>query len=355
MQFGRGTAPTLTGRYEADIARRLLGALLFLILACAGLAQALAQPVPGGKVDSRKDRPRTDLQWLQAIQAAAEHMNYSGTIIYQQGEEVRTSRLVHVFDGNESRERLQPLDGQLREFIRRADEVQCLMPESRRIVIERRLSRDAFPAITSADPALILQHYTVSVGGTERVAGVECQVINIEPKDRMRYGYRLWVDRSSGLLLRAVTLNERNEILEQMAFAEIQTGPRVDRTQLKPSWSTDGWHIERTQQSVIDLAQQGWHVTPPAGFRRLNEVMRSLWGSTAERKVLQAVFTDGLASVSVFIEPSPADAVTEAAQSKGPTSVYARRMADARVTVVGEVPMATVKSVARSIEFRPPR
>ncbi|MGE5339635.1 MAG: MucB/RseB C-terminal domain-containing protein [Gemmatimonadota bacterium] len=353
MQFGRAAAPT--DRYEAMVARGVLRALLLILLACAGFAQAQSHPAQGRKADPRQDPPRTELQWLQAIQAAAERLNYSGTIIYQQGEEVRASRLVHVFDGHESRERLQPLDGQLREFIRRADEVQCLMPESRQVVIERRLAQDAFPAITSADPAEILQHYTVRLGGTERVAGVECQVINIEPKDRMRYGYRLWVDRSSGLLLRAITLNDRNEVLEQMAFAEVQTGAKVDRAQLKPSWSTDGWRVERTQQSAIDLAQQGWHVTPPAGFHKLHEVARSLWGSTAERKVMQAVFTDGLASVSVFIEPSPTDSMADAAQSKGPTSVYARRMANARVTVVGEVPMSTVKSVAKSIEFRPPR
>jgi sigma-E factor negative regulatory protein RseB len=83
--------------------------------------------------------------------------------------------------------------------------------------------------------------------------------------------------------------------------------------------------------------------------------MRSLWGQSIERKAMQAIYTDGLASVSVFIEPASMEAVVETGQSNGPTSVYARRVADARVTVVGEVPMATVKTLAQSVEFRATR
>lgn len=351
MAGGRAPRPTRTP--DAILHQRILLALMLALLAYVGSAPAQSNPPP--KAAPRGDAQRTELQWLQAIQAAAQRLTYAGTVIYQQGEEVRASRLIHVFDGNVAQERLQPLDGQLREFIRRADEVQCLMPESRRIVVERRVAQDAFPAIATADPAEILEHYTVRIGGVERVAGVECQVIQIEPKDRLRYGYRLWVDRTTGLLLRAVTLNERSEVLEQMAFAEVRTGDRVDRSQLKPSWPIEGWRVERTEQPPVDLAQKGWHISPPAGFRKLREVMRAPWGANVERKVMQSVLTDGIANVSVFIEPAAQESTVEAAQSNGPTSVYARRVGDARVTVVGEVPMATVKALAKSVEFRAPR
>lgn len=351
--MGKGRAPHPTWTQDATFRQHTLLALLLALLAYVGGAQAQSNAQPKGA--GRNESPRSELQWLQAIQAAAQRLNYSGTVIYQQGEEVRASRLIHVFDGHVVQERLQPLDGQLREFIRRADEVQCLIPQARRIVIERRLTHDTFPAIATADPAEILDHYAVRLGDLARVAGVECQVIQIEPKDKLRYGYRLCVDRATGLLLRAVTLNDRNEVLEQMAFAEVRIGDRVDRNELKPSWSTEGWRVERTEQPSIDLAQQGWHISPPAGFRKLHEVMRSPWGQNVQRKVMQSVLTDGLANVSVFIEPGAQDAVAEAAQSSGPTSVYARRVGDARVTVVGEVPMSTVKSVAKSVEFRAPR
>lgn len=344
--------PRATAEADALVGQHALLALLLALLAYVGSAQAQST---APRTAGRNEAPRTELQWLQAIQAAAQRLSYAGTIIYQQGEEVRASRLIHVFDGSIAHERLQPLDGQLREFVRRADEVQCLIPESRRVVIERRLAQDAFPAIATTDPADILERYTVRLGGIERVAGVDCQVIHIEPKDRLRYGYRLWADRTTGLLLRAATLNEKNEVLEQMAFAEVQVGEKVDRSQLKPSWSTEGWRVERSEQPTVDLARLGWQIAPPPGFRKLREVMRSLWGGNAERKVMQSVLTDGLANVSVFIEPAAAEAPTEAAQASGPTSVYARRVGDARVTVVGEVPMATVKSLARSVEYRAPR
>lgn len=333
--------------------RRCWFAALLSLVGTPVFAQNAAEPRGSAH---RDEAARTEVQWLQAIQTAAQRLSYSGTIVYQQGHEVRASRLVHVFDGRVSRERLEPLDGRPREFIRRAEEVQCLLPDMRRVLVERRLTADTFPAIATTDPAEILQRYVVRIGEVERVAGIECQVIYIEPRDRMRYGYRLWVDRATGLLLRAQTLNERNDVLEQMAFAEVRIGDSVDRALLRPSWSTAGWRVERTEQRKIDLAAHGWTITAPEGFRRLREVMRSMWAPDAgERKAMQAVFTDGIASVSVFIEPAAPDQPAEAAQVSGPTSVYARRIGDSRVTVVGEVPPATVRAVAQSVEFRAPR
>lgn len=342
--------PTRNSRHRAE---RVFGVFLLALLSHLGTAAA-APPAPVA-ADTAQSATRTDEQWLRTIQAAAERQSYSGTIIYQQGEEVRATRLVHLFDGNVSRERLQPLDGRPREFISRADEVQCLIPDAHRVVIERRLAKDAFPGLASAEPTEILKHYRLRLGNVERVAGVDCQVIHIDPADKLRYGYRLCVDRATGLLLRAMTLNERKDVLEQMAFAEVRIGESVNADQLKPSWDTAGWRVERSEQPAVDLASLGWHVSPPAGFHKLREVVRAGWGHVAERKAMQAIFTDGLANVSVFIEPSAPESAAEAAQSNGPTSVYARRVGDARVTVVGEVPMSTVKALAKSIEYRAPR
>jgi sigma-E factor negative regulatory protein RseB len=350
MRAAAAARSTPTPRHWAE---RVVGALLLALLANVG--SAAAAPPAAVPADPGQTSARTDEQWLRTIQAAAERQTYSGTIIYQQGEEVRATRLVHVFDGSVSRERLQPLDGRPREFISRADEVQCLIPDSHRVVIERRLAKDAFPGLASADPAEILKHYKLRLGSVERVAGVDCQVIHVEPMDKLRYGYRLCVDRATGLLLRAMTLSDRKDVLEQMAFAEVRIGENVNADQLKPSWDTAGWRVERSDQPSVDLAGLGWHVAPPAGFHKLREVMRSGWGHVADRKAMQAIFTDGLANVSVFIEPSAPAGAAEAAQSNGPTSVYARRVGDARVTVVGEVPMSTVKALAKSIEYRAPR
>lgn len=297
---------------------------------------------------------RSELQWLQAIQQAAQRLSYVGTIVYQQGGAVRTSRIVHLFDGSGSHERLQLLDGRPREYIRRDAEVQCLYPDSRRVLIERRPDPD-FPSLGAGAPAEILERYALKLGVVERVAGYDCRVILLEPRDAMRYGYRLCADLASGLLLRAQTLNERLDVLEQMAFADLRVGERVDRSMLKPSWSTEGWKVERREMQPADVARSGWLVPTPAGFRKLREVGRVMPGhADTPRRAMQVVFSDGLATLSVFIEAdAPPAAATageaERAHAQGATSGYKRRINDTLITVVGEVPPATAKAVAQSV------
>jgi sigma-E factor negative regulatory protein RseB len=299
-------------------------------------AQAQDRSAAGAEADVRSAE-----QWLQIVQQAARRLDYVGTVVYQQGDEVRMSRIVHIFDGQVSRERLQPMDGRPREFIRNDDEVKCLIPESRRVVVERRARQDAFPALTGAATSELLQHYQVQVVNRERAGGFDAQVIEIRPRQGDRYGYRLWVDRGTGLLLRSQTLGERGEMLEQMAFAEIRIGG-VDRGSLKPSWSTDGWKIDETTHKPVDLRGQGWRVSPPEGFKALYAVRRPMPSGPA----LQAVYSDGLATFSVFIEPATGAARDEPMPQRGPISAYVRRVGDSTVTVVGEVPPATSRAVA---------
>lgn len=323
------------------------------------LACVVASALPlaaAAQADRRTSPARTEAQWLQAIQNAAQRLNFSGTVVYQQGGEVRASRIVHFFENNVSHERVQMLDGRPREFVRRDDEVMCVFPDARRVVYERRLTADSFPAIASAPPAEVLERYTLHVEKLERAAGIECQMIRIEPKDVLRYGYQLCVDPATGLLLKAQTVNERKEVLEQMAFTDVRIGVSFDKSLVKPSWSTEGWTVDRTDHKLVDLAQLGWAVPVPEGFRKLREFSRRIGVSSGSyRKALQAVYSDGLTTLSVFIEPNASETAVEGAQVQGPTSAYARRVGDALVTVVGEAPPAFVKAVAKSVEYRPPQ
>jgi sigma-E factor negative regulatory protein RseB len=255
------------------------------------------------------------------------------------------SRIVHIFDGKVSHERLQPMDGRPREFIRNADEVKCLIPEARRVVIERRSRAESFPGLAATATADLLQHYSVKIAGRERVGGFDCQVIEIQPRQPDRYGYRLWVDRATGLLLRSQTVNDRGDVLEQMAFAEVRIGG-VDREQLKPSWPTDGWKVDEAAHRPVDLKEQGWRLVPPSGFKPLYTVRRPM----ASGPAVQAVYSDGLASLSVFIEPAAASDGSEALPQRGPINAYARRIGDSVVTVVGEIPADTARAVAQAAE-----
>ena len=340
-------------RAHRNSADRMRGLASTLVVATGALL--------GSAAIAQESRARTDVQWIQAVRQAAQRVNYQGTVVYQSSGEMRSSRITHLFDGTQSHERIQTLDGKPREYIRRrssaSDQVQCFIPETRRIVVEHRNVDESFPGLSNASPEEILERYTLKLGDIERVAGIECQMLTLEPKDNARYGYRLWVDRASGLLLRAQTLNERREVIEQIAFTDVRIGEKIDRAKLRPAWSTEGWSVERSDYRKADLSQHGWLVPAPAGFRKTREVARRIGGSDA----MQAVFSDGLATVSVFIEPhsllsAPGAASQmpsgDALQIHGPTSAFSRRVGDSLVTVVGEVPPSTVRSVAGSVEFR---
>jgi sigma-E factor negative regulatory protein RseB len=325
-------------------------------LAWSGCAAVLLLGLhPARSAEPAADSSR-DAAWLQGVQDAARRQSFSGTIIYQRGEEMHASRVVQLFDGTESRERVLTLDGQQREFIRQGEEVQCLYPQLHRVVIEHGGAR-AFPAFAQPLPRDVLAHYELHRNGTERVANRPCEVVELVPRDHLRYGYRLCVESASGLMFKAQTLNEHGTVLEQVAFTDIHLGEPIDPAQLRPSWSTAGWTVDRQQSQATELSRQGWSVTPPTGFHRLAEVARRLVGAgdPAPRPAYQAVYSDGLATVSVFIEPG-APMLDEPAESqrRGPMTAFSRQVGDARVTVVGEVPPATAQSFAESVVHSPP-
>jgi sigma-E factor negative regulatory protein RseB len=328
----------------------MLLAPLFALLAAARADDAPA--AAGGAGDS------ADAAWLQSIQDAARRQSFSGTIVYQRGNELHFSRVVQSVAGGESRERVQTLDGQAREFIRVGDTVQCLYPQLRRVVVERNGAR-TFPAFAAPLPADLLEHYELRRGASERVAGMMCDTVNLVPRDQLRYGYRLWVEPRSGLLFKAQTVGLDGSVLEQVAFTDVRVGEPIDPAQLKPSWAIDGWQVDNPAPQHTQLAQQGWSVTPPSGFRRLVEVVRKFLRGpeqAGQSPAVQAVYTDGLATVSVFIEPGAPmiDDPEDGAPASGPLSVVSRRVGEARVTVIGDIPREAAKSVAESVVYSPP-
>jgi sigma-E factor negative regulatory protein RseB len=300
--------------------------------------------------------------WLKRIQSSAQRLNYSGTFVYQQGNQMRTSRITHVVSGKNEVEKLEILDGKPREYIRNNEEIVCYVPETKTLLVEKRVTHDIFPAILAANPADLAQFYDVRKAEAGRVAGHDCQSIVLEPKDNLRYGYKLWAEKSSGLLLRAQTLNEKREAVEQISFTQISIG-NIDRAQVKPSISnTSGWHVENAEMSQVNLS--GWTVKfLPPGFKKVREVKRMVSDRPAsasasasavsnQREVSQMVFSDGLAAISVFIEPG-SQSRTEGSIQQGAMNIVGKRQGDFWLTIVGEVPSAAIKQVANSIEFKP--
>lgn len=300
--------------------------------------------------------------WLKKIQSAAQKLNYSGTFVYQQANQMRTSRITHLLDGRNEIEKLEILDGKPREYIRKNDEVICYVPEAKTLLVEKRVTHDVFPAILAANAADLTEFYNVKMDVAGRVAGYDCQAIVLEPKDSLRYGYKLWAEKTTGLLLRAQTLNQKNEVVEQIAFTHVRIG-NIDRGDAKPSFTnTSGWRVENAVTSQTNLS--GWSVKSlPPGFQKIREIKRMVSDTPAmnsaasarerqnEREVSQIVFSDGLAAISVFIEPG-SQSRTEGWVQQGAMNIVGKRQGDYWLTIVGEVPAAAIRQVANSIEFK---
>ena len=292
--------------------------------------------------------------WLNKMASAARLLNYSGTFVYHHAGRNETSRIVHFVNtaGGEF-ERLEAMDGPLREVIRTNDQVTCYLPGTRTVIIEKRSAR-RFPALLPERLAGVSDSYAVRVTGKDRVAGFDCQVVTLVPKDKLRYGHQFCAEIANGLLLRARTLSEKNEPLESFVFTELKIGGAFSREQVKSKYAPKSrdWKVDTSSLVLSDVATDtGWSLkSQPAGFRKLTELKRSIAGRAA--MVSQIVYSDGLAAVSVFIEPLPRAQFPQSLSHQGAINIYVRRVSDHMVTVLGETPAATVVQIANSLEFR---
>ncbi|MGH8621086.1 MAG: MucB/RseB C-terminal domain-containing protein [Burkholderiales bacterium] len=292
--------------------------------------------------------------WLSKMANASRRLNYSGTFVYQHADRIETSRIVHFVNpaGGEF-EKLETLDGPVREVIRTNDQVTCYLPDAKTVIVEKRSAR-RFPALLPEQMSGVSDNYVVIVGGTDRVAGLECQVIVLEPKDRLRYGHQFCADATSGLPLRARTLSEKNQLLESFAFTEVRLDGRFSREQVRSRYAAKSrdWKVDHSALVLSDVpADTGWALMrQPAGFKKLTEMKRSIAGRTA--MVSHIVYSDGLAAISVFIEPLPKTRPAKSLSHQGAVSIYVRPLADHMVTVLGETPAATVMQVANSLELK---
>ena len=309
---------------------------------------ALALVLPCG-LGFAKDL-RDETQWLERVQSAPQRVSYTGIFVYQQGQSMQSSRVTHMVDGSDARERLEVLDGQPREILRHNGEVRCVLPESKTLLIERSEQRDAFPALIQTSANDVSANYLIKRMGVERVAGLECDIVELEPRDGLRYGYRLWTERATGLLLKAQMINDKGSVVEQTAFSEVHIGGNIDRSLLKARWNTDGWKVEDASSSASTLP--GWGVARAvSGFRKIREVRRTLAGHADAGQI---VFSDGMAAISIFIEPLGADrSEPETVATQGAINMISRRYADHRLTVLGEAPMTSIRFFANAVEFKP--
>jgi len=298
--------------------------------------------------------PQEGLTWLKKMADASRLLNYSGTFVYRHAGQTETSRMVHYVNsaGGEF-EKMETLDGPAREVIRTNDQVVCYLPNQKTVIIEKR-SKRRFPAMLPDRLTGVSENYAVRMGGMDRVAGYDCQVIVLEPKDKLRYGHHFCADASSGLPLRARSFNEKKEPLESFVFTELKIGGSFNRDKVRSRYAAKSrdWKVDHSGYPTAEIASDtGWVLTRhPVGFKKLTELKRTIAGRSV--MVSHIVYSDGLAAVSVFIEPLPKVRIAQMLSHQGAVNIYTRPVADHMVTVLGEAPAATVMQIANSLEFK---
>jgi len=296
--------------------------------------------------------------WLSRIHNAALGENYEGTFVFQRGGMIQSSRIVHVAPRHgDEYERLESLDGRPRTMLRHNDDVFTFIPERKLCIVDQRQSKITFPALVGADSSSVLDVYDPKLLGIERVAGFDSQVIELDPKDRFRFGYRLWADRNTGLLLRAQTLDPSGHVLEQIAFSQIEIGVDTDHNSIANAiHNLSGWQVIHDSTAVVDMGAQGWTIKPSVtGFKEIRQLRRPMavhGPGSAPVEVDQAVFSDGLSAISVFVEPGDKGARHEGAGSSGATHILVKRMGDFWITLLGEVPLDTLQEFASAIKYK---
>jgi sigma-E factor negative regulatory protein RseB len=294
------------------------------------------------------------MAWLKKIAAASRQLNYAGTFVYQHGRQMESSRIVHMSGANGENEKLETLDGPPREIIRNNENVTCYVPDSKTVIIEKRTSRQ-FPALVPEQLTGITDNYVVTKGGQDRVAGYDCQIIALEPKDNLRYGHHYCAELGSGLALRSRTLNEKGGMVDLFVFTQLTIGSGVTKDLLKSRFAAAShtWHVDHAALDLREAATDSrWEFKSPlAGFRKLTEMKRSIPGRAAP--VSHIVYSDGLAAVSVFLEPMPQTPPAAGATYQGAVNMYVKSSGDQMVTVVGEAPAGTIKQIAESFTAKP--
>jgi sigma-E factor negative regulatory protein RseB len=296
------------------------------------------------------------------IQSAAATGNYQGTMVFSTGATMSSSRVAHYARGDQVWEHLEALDGRLERIVRHNDTVHTLWPQSRTAVVERRDALTAWSTTPQRVDPRALEQYALRSEGDGRVAGREAAVLLLEPRDALRYMQRVWADRATGLLLRTDVLapGMPRAVLESTAFSEVAIGSRAPRDGVPQAMQDlsklDGYRVVRPQQQPTTLEAEGWSVarTVP-GFRVVGCVRRGMGTPGDEDPVLQAVYTDGLAVISLFIELfKPERHRSEQQAQQGATATWMLRRGDYWIVAVGDVPLSTLQQFIQALERRKP-
>ena len=331
--------------------------MCFCLVMFSSIVFSQSRPgMPSASVDEPELRVN---DWLRHIHESTRRRAYVGTFVVSVGDFMSSAKIWHVCDGAQQLERVDTLTGVPRSTLRRDEEVVTFWPASRVAVSERRGGMASFPNQLQSVDAGIERFYKVRRDGSARVAGHDAEIVVMQPLDSHRFGYRVWTERKSGLILKLQTLHTSGAVLEQSAFSELILDAPVRASELSQMMrATEGYQLQKTSLIKTSEVAEGWMMSKTIpGFNSLSCFKRTLMPNAgkenSQEQVFQWVFSDGLASVSLFVGIFNPERHRQAgAYAMGATHTLTQRVGRWWVTAVGEVPEATLLSFVQGLERR---
>ncbi|MCU7840328.1 MAG: MucB/RseB C-terminal domain-containing protein [Candidatus Thiodiazotropha sp. (ex Lucinoma borealis)] len=310
------------------------------------LSVAFCQPVIGNDNLTPKD-------WLERMMEAVQKLNYQGTFIYLHDNQLETMKIAHAVEGDRVRESLMSLNGTPREVIRDAESVTCVLPDSQEVSVDKRTPSDKFLNILPQNLAQLEDHYNFQNMGKTRIASRQAQVVMIMPNDRLRYGYRFSLDTESGFPLKSDLMNEQGELVEQTMFTNLQIGI-AEISELHHRESLFTYRLKNNPGVAIENPQinpSKWDfMRLPNGFRL--SMQHQLPDPLGSDPIEQYVFSDGLSSLSVFIEAETREEAFSGVSRLGAVNAWGGQVDGYQVTAVGEVPAVTILGVVQGMQLK---
>jgi sigma-E factor negative regulatory protein RseB len=306
------------------------------------------------------DDPR---EWLEKMNHALATRNYDGTFFHLTEGRVETMRIVHRVRAGRITERLLSLDGSGREFVRNNDELTCYLPDQHTVLVEPRQDRGPFLGSLPQFGADVNDFYHIEALANSRVLGHAARVIAVNPKDQFRFGYRLWLDEKTAMPLKTQLCDSRGQVIEQILFARLDMPENIPDSDLVPAVRTEGmrWVRQGPSHDSASPALSAYRASElPPGFRLTVSGAQTLGGATVPATHL--VYSDGLATVSVFVEaqrdaaagaddkPSAPEPPMQGLARVGSGFAFSTVVQGHQVTAVGEVPAQTVEFIAHSVK-----
>lgn len=291
-------------------------------------------------------------EWLGRMNEALASRNYDGEFLHLSNGRVEKMRILHRVSGGRVSERLVSLSGSGREIVRNESEVQCYLPDQKRVLVEQRDDRGPLlGTLPKFDETLDANYRLELVGRARSVIGRPARIVAVNPRDAFRFGYRIWIDEETRMPVRTDLCDAQGNVLEQVLFTSLQIGGSLPDSAFRPSVNAQGFEwLRQNRTPARGVDSLPWRLVKlPPGFRLNSAAQQQLPG--VPKPVMHLVLSDGLASVSVFIEgPVPARPQTSEGQGRvGSAFAYSTVVNGHQVTAVGEVPPQTVQYIANGV------